>query len=314
MAASDEYMMWRGDGRGAQAINAFATKVFSQELNIRETADAITKLQRDMTERPAPIPHRNRYKAILADKPYVMYLQGCKYVVHPNFMPYNDLSCIDDLSLAAVLRVYDKYTNIKLQDYESIVPVKLEVLDKTILVWDKRADVDKLDIFKQVMEFSDDDFDTYAKRKGWRTHRDDRGKIIALSKPDPVRVGFPRRSGMFMHGMVEDWEDDVEEDIDECWEFENEESKEYSDSYSESNDEHLLQKIYERKLETRSKRIPPYLKDESIDMSMAEAMKAKRDGRFDVRTLCNGTTIKVGEPKLSMSEEIEQRLIEKYLT
>ncbi|AYD82332.1 hypothetical protein HOU35_gp044 [Acinetobacter phage vB_AbaM_B09_Aci05] len=300
VAASDEYMMWRSDGRGAQAINAFSTKVFSQELNIRATADAVTELQRDMTGGPAPIPHRNRYKAILADKPYVMYLQGCKYVVNPKFMPYNDLSCIDDLSLAAVLRIYDKYTNIKLQDYESIVPVKLEVLDRIILVWDKRADVDKFDIFKQVMEFSDDDFDTYAKRRGWRVHRDPYKKLLTLSKPDPVRVhvGFPRKSRMIMPEEINGWEDDVEEDIDECWEFENEGS--------------LEEVMVER---SRIDRIPPSLeRGDNIDMSMAEAMKAKRDGRFDVRMMTDGTMVKVGEPKLSMSEEIEQRLIEKYLT
>lgn len=293
VAASQEYIMWRGDAykkAEPKAISDLYQKVSEQSKTISATANAITELNTSIGGGPAPITHRNRYKAILADRPYVMYLQGCKYVVNPNFMPYHDLRNLDPMGIVSVLKIFDKWTNIKIHDYDSIQPVQLEVLDKTIFVWDKRADVDKFEVFKQVMEFSDDDFDIYAKERGWRVHRDPYNKLLTLSKPDPVRVGFPRKSGLFNPEMSDDYGDwDESEDIDECWEFENERS--------------------------RIGRTPPSLKKgRDVDTSMAEAMKARRDGRFDVRVMSDGTTVKVGEPKLSMSEEIEQRLIEKYLT
>ncbi|WP_378347480.1 hypothetical protein [Acinetobacter baumannii] len=292
VAASQEYMRWRGDvyeKAEPKAISDLYEKVSEQSKTISATANAITQLNTSIGGNVAPVSHSNRYKAILADKPYVMYLQGCKYVVNPDSMPYHDLRHLDPMGIVSVLKIFDRWTNIKIHDYASIQPIQLEVLDKTIFVWDKRADVDKFEIFKQVMEFSDDDFDTYARKRGWRVHRDPYNKLLTLSKPDPVHIGFPRKSRMIMPEEICEWEDETEEDFDECWEFENERS--------------------------RIDRTPPSLKKgKDVDTSMAEAMKARRDGRFDVRVMSDGTTVKVGEPKLSMSEEIEQRLIEKYLT
>jgi len=364
MQAMREYMgMTSGDfvfsdedrSKSREALDRMSSTVAAQEMTIKATAEAITKLTTKVSNGPPPYNHSGIWKAMSVDNASHMQLPtGSSNIYHIN------IKIVDINNVVDVMNAFDLATGIKKCYYDSPCPNFYNFLDKVFCVWDS-GDTPIIEIFRKLYNLTERrDFNKYCRKFGLETHyetatgncivyRQGAGSSMVCIHPISVRIGcesdyydiladapfgrilqgkseetqadriakrMKEREGLRSgYGLSLDLSKGFEYDFNEEDEWEDEE--EYSDSYSESNDADLLQEIYERRLESRSDRIPPSIaKEREVDDSMAKAMKAKRDGRFDVRMCSDGTMVRVGEhkPQLSMGEEIEQRLIEKYLT
>lgn len=342
--------------KSREALDRMSSTVAAQEMSIKATAEAITSLTTRVPNGPPPYNHSGMWKAMSVDNASHMQLPtGSSNIYHINIKIVDGNNVVDvmnafDSATGIKKCYYDSPCPTFYHFLGKVFCVWDEGKIPIIQIFRRLYDLTERNAFNRYcrsfgLETHYDPTTGEAsvfRHTSWRNNavcihptpvvlrcEDDYHNILANSgfsrvlqgrseetQADRIAKRMKEREGLRSgYGLSLDLSKGFEYDFNEEDEWEDEE--EYSDSYSESNDADLLQEIYERRLESRSDRIPPSIAKEcEVDDSMARAMKAKRDGRFDVRMCSDGTMVKVGEhkPQLSMGEEIEQRLIEKYLT
>ncbi|UJE34765.1 hypothetical protein vBAbaPP1_154 [Acinetobacter phage vB_AbaM_P1] len=274
-----------GQGHNITAIaNAVTT------LNCKADAMAINDLHQKVGDGPVHVDHSRFYKAMDVESPYTMVMDGSVHTINDRYV---QIDRVFDFQVPQIIRAFDQYTSIGLDGYSSRVPYFYYYLGKTFIVWDEGRN-SILDIFRSLYRLRNiGDFKRFCDATGHTVVYDSLGDVVGVALHDESRstgrILHPKRVSGNAH-IVEDFEFNKPNPYDE--------------------DKHRY-RIGLTKGTTRRDRV-----SDDLDTSYAEAMKARRDGKtWDERTLSCGQRIRVSsEPSQTMTEEIEQRLIDKYLT
>ncbi|QIW91638.1 hypothetical protein vBAbaMD22_125 [Acinetobacter phage vB_AbaM_D22] len=277
---------------GDTAIDEFTASVVGQGNNTTATANAITTLNckadamaindlhQKVSDASVRLDFSGKFKAVCCHNPSKMVLKDMYFTLKSGH-----IWRLDDLNGYELMKHYDAETDVKLDHYASICPRFYKFLGKSFAVWDE-GDTHLVDIFRELYDLKDiNRFLSFVLKSGHYLNVPYTTTDAKVMKDFGKPVYPERFNGRFDEERV---------------------------SYKTAADR-LCERVTSRR-DRISDNIAPQAND--LDISYAKAMKAKRDGRSYIQMCSDGTMVSVGEHKsqLTMSEEIEQRLIDKYLT
>lgn len=289
--AALEYMNMTGH-LGKESIERFENSVVEQDKLIKATSEAITSLQTRVSDGLMHINHCDQYKVMDVYKPYEIVMRNSSYTVNTRYLGVSEL---DENNFRSILDTFNTYTPIGLSGFANPIPVWYEFLGKTFAVWDKGSE-DLVCIFRRLYELRNpEDFRCFCMSLGYTC------KTVfgyGCNVLDGDTVIYPKRvRGKFVNVLGDtNRTDRLPKSVLKV-------ERPFFNSIDMREDSGLE---FEEPLPV-----------DFIDYSYAKVMKAKRDGgTWDERTLTCGTIVRTmsePKPKLTIAEEIEQRLIEKYL-